>query len=242
MNPRTSAVESAVLRLFGRRGEVRNVETVGEQFRLVTIGGDDLVDREWAVGDMIQVSLGSWQNRAYTPLSYDSANGSLEFVAHVHGNGIGSAWLESLRVGDPCLFVGPRAAVKLDALPRPALLFGDETSFSTAAALRATAHGDRHVSFVFEVTSPESCLPIIDRLGLSEAKLFRRESEDRHLDAVEAHVLTAFGATTRGVLTGKASSIARVYKALRRVGISGKQVTNVAYWAPGKKGFSGVQR
>lgn len=46
---------------------------------------------------------------------------------------------------------------------------------------------------------------------------------------------------THAVLTGKASSIQRIYKALRRAGVRGKRV-NIAYWAPGRKGFSGIQR
>ncbi|MBN9164394.1 MAG: siderophore-interacting protein [Myxococcales bacterium] len=242
MNQRTGALESTILRLFGRRGEVQQVERVGEHFRLITIGGNDLVDRAWTVGDMTQFSFGGWESRAYTPLSYDAARGSLEFLGYMHGNGIGSAWLESLRIGDPCVLVGPRTAVNLDVVTRPAMFFGDETSFSTAAAMRATLHGYRAVSFVFEVTSPENCAPVLDRLGLDEATLFRREADDRHLDALERHVLGAFQPSMRAVFTGKAASIARLYKAARREGISGKQITNVAYWAPGRKGFSGVQR
>ncbi len=45
MNQRTGVLESTVLRIFGRETQVQGIETLGEQFRLVTIGGDDLVDR-----------------------------------------------------------------------------------------------------------------------------------------------------------------------------------------------------
>ena len=76
MNQRTGALESTILRLFGRRGEVQQVERVGEHFRLITIGGNDLVDRAWTVGDMTQFSFGGWESRAYTPLSYDAARGA----------------------------------------------------------------------------------------------------------------------------------------------------------------------
>jgi len=242
MNHAMGTLESTVLRLFGRRGEVRKVESVGERYRLVTICGEELVERAWTVGDMIQFSFGGWESRAYTPLSYDRVGGSLAFLGYLHGNGIGSAWLESLKIGERCAFVGPRAAVNLDVVPRPALFFGDETSLSTAAAMRATAHGENDVSFVFELTSPESCAPLLARMGLERATLFRREAADGHLDAVERHVLETFQPATRGVFTGKASSIARLYKAARRAGIPARQITNVAYWAPGRKGLSGVQR
>lgn len=241
-SPRTGALESTVLRFFGRRGEVGEVTRVGEHFRLVTIRGDDLERRAWTAGDMVQFSLGHWESRAYTPHAYDPERGALEFVGYVHGNGIGSAWLESLSPGDSCMLVGPRGALNLEAVARPAVFFGDETSFSTAAALRETLSGYRDISFVFEVTSPEDCAPILERLDLARAAIFRRAAEDRHLDAVERHILERFEPTTRGVFTGKAASIARLYKAVRRAGIAGKQITNVAYWSPGRKGFSGVQR
>ncbi len=242
MNQRIGVMESTVLRLVGRRGLVRKTERVGERFRLITIGGDDLVERLWHPGYMLQFSFGSWESRAYTPHSYDAASGCFEFVGFVHGNGMGSAWLESVSVGEPCVLVGPRAAINLETIARPLLFFGDETSFSTAAALGATSLGYRVVEFVFEVANPEECAPILQKLGLAHGTVFRREPDERHLDAVERHVLGAFESPRRGIFTGKAGSISRLYKAARRAGVPGKQITNIAYWSPGRQGFSGVQR
>lgn len=76
------------------------------------------------------------------------------------------------------------------------------------------------------------------------ATLVTREAGDRHLEDLEPRLLELFASApaTRGILTGKAASIQRLYKALRRAGVPGKQLTNLAYWAPGRKGFSGVQR
>lgn len=242
---RTSALESTVLRLFGRSAEVLHVEALGADFRLVTFHGPELVGRAWTPGDMVQISFGEWESRAYTPLSYDPVRGTLEFLGYVHGNGIGSAWLAGLRGGERCAFVGPRRAVDLPALGPPAVVFGDETSISTAAALVRTAHGDAQTTFVFEVGARERCAEALERLGLSHATLVERDSEGRHLEAVEAHVLAALernGAGARASLTGRASTIAHLYKAARRSGIAGKRMNNVAYWSPGRKGFSGVQK
>ena len=51
---------------------------------------------------------------------------------------------------------------------------------------------------------------------------------------LESYRLTG---ATHGILTGKASTIQRLYKGLRATGVPGRQLTNVAYWAAGKKGL-----
>lgn len=238
-------VESALLKLIARAVEVLAVEAIGARFRLVTFAGADLVDRAWSPGDMVQLSLGGWASRAYTPCAFDPRRGTTEILAYVHGNGVGSAWMETLARGDRGVFVGPRAAVKLGALDRPAIVFGDETSFGTVAALRATAASTRGVTTFVEVTSLDDARAALDRLGLRAGVVpFAREDGDRHLDQLEAALLAAFSAEPASsvLLTGKAASIQRLYKALRRSGMASRQATNVAYWAPGRKGFSGIQR
>ncbi|APR75582.1 Hypothetical protein A7982_00928 [Minicystis rosea] len=232
-------------RLIARQAEVRKIEPIGERFRLVTMAGADLEDRAWTPGDMIQIAFAGWEHRAYTPLAFDPRTGTAEFLGYVHGNGIGSAWLASASIGERRFLAGPRAAVNLNALRRPAIFFGDETSFSTAAAMRATPFGLRDVLFVFEVSSTEDSHAVLDRIGVTDdVTLMPREHDDRHLERIEHQVLEAFkaGREAQGIFTGKASSIQRLYKSLRKSGVSSKQITNVAYWAPGRKGFSGIQR
>lgn len=241
----SGVLETTFLKLFGRRAEIRKVECVGELFRIVTLSGEDLRDRPWTPGDMIQIAFTGWEHRAYTPFTFDPLTGTAEFLGYVHGNGIGSAWLSSPTIGERRFLAGPRAAVDLNGLRRPGLFFGDETSFSTAAALQATVPGVRGVRFFFEVASVEASRAALARLGITdEVTLTPRERGDAHLEALESQVLREFHATrdTHGVFTGNARSIQRLYKALRRSGASARQIKNVAYWAPGKKGFSGIQR
>ncbi|RKI50289.1 siderophore-interacting protein [Corallococcus sp. AB004] len=241
----SGVVESMFHRLVSRRARVREVESVGDAFRLVTIEGEDLEDRRWTPGDMIQIGFAGLAGRAYTPLSFEPRTGTATFLGFVHGQGIASNWLASASTGEPLFLVGPRSALDLASVGRPLFFFGDETSFSTAAALRATPEGLRDVAFSFEVESTEASRIALDRIGVTTGvTLTVREPEGRHLDRIENELMRALLAEprTRCVFTGKAPSIQRLYKAVRRAGISAKQVTNVAYWAPGRKGFSGVQR
>jgi NADPH-dependent ferric siderophore reductase len=240
-------IETAVLKLTLRQVDVKGVEVVGDRFRLITVAGASLVGRRWTPGEMIQVAFPGWQSRAYTPFAFDPAHGTAQFLGYIHGNGkgIASAWLESAYVGQERFIFGPRRAINLTELQRPALLFGDETSISTAAALMATPRRASDAHAVFEVTSIEQSRAALERLGLDTCStLIQREENDAHFKRLEAVVLAAFqsNSATRGILTGDAASIRRVYKALRRDGVPSKQLTNLAYWAPGRKGFSGVQR
>ncbi|MFD5830701.1 siderophore-interacting protein [Lentzea sp. NPDC060358] len=236
---------SLLLDLSTREAEVSRADDLGPRFRLVSIAGDSLKGVAWSPGDMVQVVvvgaalLGPWEVRSYTPLAFDPATGTAEVLWYVHGGGPGSGWAASATAGTPCRLVGPRRAVPLRTSRRPLVFFGDETSFGTAVALRATPSGDGDVRFVFEVDSVEESRAVLARFGLTDAALVARDAGDSHLDEVEHEVLTAYRSAGAGVLTGKASSIQRLYRALRAAGARGRDITNVPYWAPGKKGLKG---
>lgn len=241
-------VVSWLLERSTREAQVQHVEFVGTNLRLVTFAGEQLRGAEWTPGDMVQLILsgstllGPWEMRSYTPLAVDPEMGTMQVLAVVHGNAPGSEWFASAQTGKRCRFVGPRSALSLVKPRRPMVFFGDETSFSTAISLRATAHGYDGVQFVFEVPSIEGARAVLARFGLTEAVRFvQREPDDEHLDALEREVLDVYRSSValHFILTGKAPSIQHIYKAVRAAGVSGRQVTNVPYWAPGKKGLKG---
>ncbi|MEU8206784.1 siderophore-interacting protein [Streptosporangium sp. NPDC049046] len=237
---------SLLLDLSTREAEVRHVEEVGAHFRLISLAAEGFRGASWTPGDMVQVIisgaalLGPWELRSYTPLAFEPDTGTARILWYVHGNGPGSHWATSAGVGTPCRLVGPRHALSPPKPERPFVFFGDETSFSTAIAIRATPSSRRDVRFVFEVNSVEESRTVVERFGIGDAvKLISREEDDRHFGEVEREVLEAYrSVAAHSVLTGKASSIQRLYKALRAAGASGRQV-NVPYWAPGKKGLKG---
>lgn len=246
---RPGRVVSFLLDIATREAEVTHVEAVGPHFRSITLGGEQLRGASWTPGDMVQIVLsgaallGPWELRSYTPFSFDCERGAMQILALVHGNGPGSAWFAAARAGTRCRIVGPRTALSLLAPPRPMLFFGDETSFSTAAALRETPEGYRGVRFVFEVTAVDEARAVLEAFGLvgDMVLLVAREQDDRHLGDLERRVLDAWrsSAVVHGVLTGKASSVQRIGKALRAAGVARRQLTNVAHWAPGKAGLKG---
>ena len=227
-------------------GEVRDIETVEGNLRLITFSGDDIRDMVWSPGDMVQLILsgstllGKWELRSYTPFAVDPKKGTMQILAAIHGQALGSDWFASAQIGTRCRFVSPKHPLSLSKPQRPMVFFGDETSFGTAIAMRQTTQGYNGAEFIFEVGSEGDARAALSRFGLTHATFLSRSADDGHLDALERSVLEASHKAAHVILTGKATSIQRLNKALRSAGLSGRQLTNVPYWSPGKKGLKGV--
>lgn len=219
--------ESAFTSLISQKAEVVRCKTVGQHYRVVTLRGDDLRHRSWRPGDFFQILFAGWQARAYTPFVW-SREGTVSFLAYVHGDGIASKWLETLQSGEPCLVYGPRRTLDLTELPRPLLLFGDETSLGTAGA--ALCSQTRGLECVFEVEDVDGARAALEAMGYREPVTFVNRGD---LEVVRARLAQGM----HGVFTGNAASIKQLYAALRKDGVSARRIKNVPYWAPGKRGL-----
>jgi NADPH-dependent ferric siderophore reductase len=220
-----------------RPARVAAVETLSPHFRLVDLEGEALRNVAWTAGQKVQVSMGSGLSaRTYTPMSWDAERGRTRMLAFAHGEGPGSRWSSGLREDDTCQFLGPRRSLDLSGLESPIALFGDETSFGLAAALRdcAQAGGAVHV---FEASDVAESRPVLEAIGFGEATLIARTADDAHLAAAEAELLRLAASGAHFVLTGKASSIQRVSRALKAAGVVSSRVKSKAYWALGKVGL-----
>ncbi len=117
------------------------------------------------------------------------------------------------------------------------VLFGDETSFGLAAAIREGPQGADAIH-VFEASDVSETRQVAEAIGLGQATLIERSADDAHLAAAEAEVLRfAASGGAHFVLTGKASSIQRASRALKAVGVVSSRVKTKAYWTPGKIGL-----
>lgn len=227
-------LERAATRLFGREVAITRSTAIGP-YRLVTMQGEGLRDRSWHPGDYVQLLFGGWQARAYTPFVW-SRDGTVSILGYVHGDGIASSFLASVRSGDRCIVYGPRSGVDLASLPRPLLLFGDETSLGTACAALCTAEEVRGLTCVFEVDDVDAARAALDAMEIDgEVTLVRRGEGHSHLEIVRERFRGQ--SSLRGAFTGNAASIRWLYSALRRDGVAGKRITNTPYWAAGKRGL-----
>jgi NADPH-dependent ferric siderophore reductase len=232
-------LEGAFSKLFTKAATVTELRDLAPGFRLLTLQGKGLCKATWTPGQKVQLMLGGWVQRTYTPLSWDPEGGSTQILAYAHGDGPGADWARNLAVGDACAIFGPRGSLDLTAIERPALLFGDETSFGLAHALRFTPATAQGVHLLLEVTSAADSTSVLDAIGVQGAHLIERRPDDGHLGEVQelaAHLLQT-RSIEGGVLSGKASSIQRLSRQLRQLGVPRSRIQAKAYWAPGKAGL-----
>lgn len=235
---RPGVVESVLQKLFTRRSRVDSVEELNPKFRLITLVGEALKNVAWVPGDMVQIQLGGWVQRVYTPLDWAPEEGRTRILAYLHADGPGTRWARSLRVGDACTLFGPRRSIDLTKLHRPAVFFGDETTFGLARALQSTTKRADGVEFLFEVSTPSESLRVLEHLGLADAHHCVRGDGDAHLPELETRMLALLNShrPAQFVLTGRSTGIQRLRQVLRQRGCHASQFHTRAYWAPGKRG------
>lgn len=230
--------ESALLKLFTRSVSIAKVDDMGgDTFRLITLEGAVLREVSWTPGDKLQVQLGGWTQRTYTPISWDRHSGSTTLLAYLHGDGPGSRWAAKAKVGDACTVFGPRKSIRL-AKAGTVLLFGDETSIGLAAAL-ASRGSPGAVYALLEVEQTVPAAAIAQRLGLENVALYARQPGEAHFAELETRLadLLALHQGAEVVLTGRASSIQRINRLLRLNAGPSEKCHKKVYWADGKVGL-----
>lgn len=230
-------VERTLTRLFLRPARVIAATTLSPRFRLIDLEGVTFEGDRWSPGQKVQIKLdGGFMTRTYTPMRWDAARGVTRIVAFAHGEGPGSDWVRHASPGDERQVFGPRRSLDLAPLVQqagPVVFFGDETSFGLVASL-----GSRDdVRAVFEVGAIAESRNVLDALGVRPLALMERRTDDSHLAELQAAMSSPLSSGMRYVLTGKASSIRQVSRALKAQGVEARRIMAKAYWVPGKTGL-----
>jgi NADPH-dependent ferric siderophore reductase len=219
-----------------RPARVSALERLSQHFRFIDFEGVALRDCIWAPGQKIQIKLdGGLVTRTFTPIGWDPSRGATRILGYAHGAGPGSDWLLTAAPGTERQIFGPRRSMDLGGLPSTAVMFGDETSFGLAAALRAAGSEGCTVRHLFEVTSLAESVPILNTLGIEPLNIVERRGDDSHLADLIATLRESLDETAHFILSGKAQSIQQVSRALKGFGIDTRRLRTKAYWAPGKK-------
>jgi NADPH-dependent ferric siderophore reductase len=226
-------LDDVLAKLLLRELKISSVRDVSPGFRLLELHGPTLVGAKWSPGDKLQILL-STGSRTYTPFAFDRKTGTLSLLVFVHGDTPGASWGRNARFGDKVRVFGPRGSINLQELASPVTLFGDETSFAVAKALRDSRQSG--CAFVFEVGEPAIATEVLTALGIEGAHLVVRRDQDAHLVEVEERLAReAARASASLVLTGRAPAIQKL-----RGGLKTRRLTvqeSKAYWAPGKRGL-----
>ena len=218
---------------------IEAVRDLSPHYRRFHVTAPWLRDASWSAGDKLQIMIAEAGPRTYTPFSRDSATGSFDLLAYVHGDTPGAAWIEKARPGLRFRAFGPRGSLPLGALEGPVVFAGDETSFAAATSLREARGASDGLSFVFECTHTDEAQHVLSQLGLERHAIVARQPAAAHLDALEAalHEALAQQPQAQLVLTGHAQTIQAIRQRLklRPAQHAGQKVK--AYWADGKRGL-----
>lgn len=234
---RPGRISRALLRLFMKHASVAACEDIAEHFRLITLEGPTLRGVAWIPGQKIQIAMGSaFVSRTYTPIEWNAAAGRTRLLGYAHGDGPGSAWISGARQGDTCDIFGPRRSLDVNALPGPVAVLGDETSIGLACAFLRQGR-TRADTCLFEVDNIEAGSRVLARFGLEGAALFGRHGNGAHLDGMEAELPALIARDATFVLTGDATTIQRLRRTLKSLGVPHARLVTKAYWAPGKTGL-----
>jgi hypothetical protein len=217
-----------------RPARVAAVETLSPHFRLADLEGEALRNVAWTAGQKVQVSMGSGLSaRTYTPMSWDADSGRtrpsrMAMVPAADGQ---AACAKATPAGSSV-----RAARSI----YPAL----KRRWS-CSAMKPRSAWRRRSAIARRLTVQSICSR--PRMSRSRGRCWRRSAsatrrieriaDDAHLGAAEAEMLRLAASGAHFVLTGKASSIQRVSRALKAVGVVSSRVKTRAYWAQGKIGL-----
>lgn len=236
MPPQMGIFEATMTRLFTRRARIDEIENVGECFRIITLSGDALRNASWTPGDKVEVQLGGWTRRTYTPIEWDEKTGRTRILAFTHATGPGAQWAANVQIGDECILFGPRRSIKLKPSSQPVILIGDETSLGLSAAIASTA---RNTTSVFDVSSPADALTAADALKLPHCQMGEKQPDATPSPLLQQALIQALAKAPEAdvILTGNAKSIQAWLPLLKSQGVGAGRRQAKAYWAPGKTGL-----
>lgn len=230
-------VGKAIIRLFMKQARVTEVEDVAVGFRLITLESPAFKDVVWTPGQKIQIAMGSaFVARTFTPIEWDGRAGRTRILGYAHGKGPGSVWIHDARPGAECDVFGPRASLDVTDASGPRVVLGDETSIGLVHALSRYYPADA-LHCLLEVNHAAHAHAVLARLDLDEDGVIERMEGDSHVSEIERRLPTFAAKGATFVLTGKASSIQRVGRALKASGVPRSRLISKAYWAPGKVGL-----
>lgn len=189
------------------------------------------------VGAFCDFRVSDTQARRYTVSNADIANGMLEFIVHLHGDGIGQQFMNRLKKGDRIDLYKPRGESRYyDKSAERFVVFGDETSLGLACSFLPVLNEKKHpFQFIFELDDENKNIP--GMLGLehytvfSKNGLFRQEAGISELPVIRS----ADWQRSNFVLTGNVRS-AQAFRKVIRAQTQGR-VYLQGYWLEGKKGL-----
>lgn len=234
-----SSIPKWVSNLFANtmRPNVRIVETsyITPKIKRIRFQGD-ISKWSFQIGYASVVRISDTEFRNYTVAWHDREKEIFDIIFHVHGNGIGSKYIETLQVNEELFISPPRGKKLYDISGAQQFFFGDETSLGVACALLPLLKKNGHkFQFYFELGEENNNAPGL--LGLENYTVFAKNNSFRNEKWIRDLSLFKTGEwnTANFALIGNVKSVQAFRKVLKDKMLG--SIYSQGYWLEGKKGL-----
>jgi NADPH-dependent ferric siderophore reductase len=177
-----SSLPKWVINLFGNsmRPNVKVLETsyINPQIKKIRFQGD-ISKWDFQIGYASVIRISETEFRNYTVAYHDTGNGIFDIIFHIHGNGIGSQYLDHLKENDELFISPPRGKKLYEQNVKQQFFFGDETSLGVAFALfPLLKKNNQQFQFYFELDEENKITP--ELLKLENCKVFPKNNSFRN--------------------------------------------------------------
>jgi len=227
-------IASAAAGLFGKSVTVTQAKRLSPHLLQVRLEGPAIRKAKLSAGDKIKIYIGGGEKRSYTPSAWNHEESWMEVIIHLHGNGAASKWASKLVGGERTEFRGPSSSMPSITKQVPwAMFFGDETAIGLAQALYHTLPAG--VPFTGFIELDSSDLNALDACSFPHQAVQR---DDVHGPAMLKCLDGLQIPEGEGYiwLSGEASTVQMLRRALLERGIHRRQLLIKPYWSvKGKK-------
>lgn len=235
----TDSVEDNILDRIMPPVAVIGVEYICKDLKKIVLEGD-FSKVKHNTGNVIEFRVTDKDYRRYTLSSLDRENGVCEMLVYLHDRGVGSRWVEGIKVGDTARILWSESKIRYQCARTKHFVFGDE---SAAGLMQCIAHEAQWHGHEYHCIAEleDDHFYWMDALNV-QATLVEKEYEPAAQYAITsiAEMDACFWQQWHGAafyITGRAKSVTAVRKALMQRGIAMKNIFTESYWAEGKRGL-----
>jgi NADPH-dependent ferric siderophore reductase len=209
---------------------------ISPQVKKIRFQGDtSKMNFQIGYANVIRVSETEYRN--YTVAYHDAKEGIMDIIFHIHGNGVGSRYIDALKIGDELYISSPRGHKEYDPKVNQHFIFGDETSLGLACSFLSSLKKHNHqFQFYFELDEENKNVPQL--LGIVNYTVFLKNGSFRNEKWISDLPVfkTPDWKTANFVLTGNVKSVQTFRRVLKKDYVSGR-ILSQGYWLEGKKGL-----
>ncbi|RKO69765.1 siderophore-interacting protein [Sphingobacterium puteale] len=216
--------------------QVSHIEHLSTSVKRISLQGN-FEKLQFSVGAFFDIRVSDTDARRYTIAEINSEKDNLKLIAHIHGHGCGSDFMDQLEIGDRIALNKPRTEQKYyDHSAEKIVFFGDETSLALACSFLPVMQAQKKsYLFLFELDAENNAVP--EYLGLDNCIVFPKSSVFAHPDQIKDLPLfkNEDWSDAYFVLTGNVSSVQNLRRVIKTQ--TNARIKHHGYWLQGKKGL-----